>query len=259
MAERTWNTGRVVWRELLTPDVDASQSFYGKLFGWRFEPMDLGGGPSYPTIVPAAGGALIGGLARMTAGARSPASWTSFVSVESVDSALQHARGCGGSVAAGPVDVRVAGRVGVLTDPWGASIGVFHADAGDAPLPDLPAEGAFCWETLVTPAPRSAAEFYGDVIGWTVGPAPAGGVTPIFMAGRWQVADVQQALRGRASAWTTYVRAAALEPLRDRAAALGATVSVAEIRIPEVGRVALITDPQGARLALFEPAPRAGR
>jgi predicted enzyme related to lactoylglutathione lyase len=252
MGEGTWQTGRVVWRELLTPDVDSAQAFYGRLFDWRFDAMDLGAGPPYPTIT--AGGAAIGGFARMTPGARSPASWTSFVSVESVDAALSGARAGGGSVATGPFDVRVAGRVAVLADPWGASLGVFRAGAGDPPLPDVPPEGSFCWETLVTPDPRAALTFYGGTLGWTAGPGPGGGAVPVFLAGGRQVADVQKASSGRSAAWITYVRVARLEPVRDRARALGATVAVPELRVPSVGRVAMLADPQGAALALFEPA-----
>jgi predicted enzyme related to lactoylglutathione lyase len=76
------------------------------------------------------------------------------------------------------------------------------------------------------------------------------------MAGRWQIADVQQAPSGSPGAWITYVRVGALEAVRDRVAGLGGAVRVPEVRIPEVGRVAALTDPQGAGFALFEPARR---
>jgi predicted enzyme related to lactoylglutathione lyase len=256
MGEGTWQTGRVIWRELLTDDVDGAQRFYGALLGWRFGFMTPGDGTPYPTIE--VEGAAIGGFARMTPGAHSPASWTSYVSVEGVDAALHRASVRGGAVAMGPLEVPGQGRAAVLTDPWGASIGLFHADAADAPLPDEPPEGAFCWETLVTPDPRAALALYGDVMGWTVGPAPAGGDVPILTAGGRPVADVQRASRGRQGAWITYVAVAALEQVRDRVAALGGEVRTAEVRIPQVGRVARVADPQGATFALFERAARRG-
>ena len=37
--------GAVSWTELSTPDPEPSKSFYGKLFGWRFDTMDMGSGP----------------------------------------------------------------------------------------------------------------------------------------------------------------------------------------------------------------------
>jgi predicted enzyme related to lactoylglutathione lyase len=158
----------------------------------------------------------------------------------------------------GPLEVPGQGRVAVLTDPWGASIGLFHAAAADAPIPDVPPEGAFCWETLVTPEPAAAVAFYGEVVGWSVGPAPGGGDVPILTARERPVADVQRASPGRPAAWITYVAVAALEPVRDRVAALGGEVRTAEVRIPEVGRVAFVADPQGATFALFERAARRG-
>jgi predicted enzyme related to lactoylglutathione lyase len=256
MGEGTWHTGRVIWRELLTDDVDAAQRFYGALLGWRFGVMNPGDGTPYPTIE--VGGAPVGGFARMTPGAHSPASWASYVSVEDIDAALHRARARGGAVAMGPLEVPGQGRAAVLTDPWGASIGLFHAAAADAPIPDVPPEGAFCWETLVTPDPAAAVAFYGEVVGWTVGPAPGGGDVPILTARGRPVADVQRASPGRPAAWLTYVAVAALEPVRDRVAALGGEVRTAEVRIPEVGRVAFVADPQGATFALFERAARRG-
>ena len=36
MSEPMWTPGRVVWRELMTKDVEASKAFYGAMFGWTF-------------------------------------------------------------------------------------------------------------------------------------------------------------------------------------------------------------------------------
>lgn len=254
MAEGTWQTGRVVWRELLTADVDGAERFYGELLGWRFGAMGLGDGTPYPTIE--AGGVPIGGLARMTAGARSPASWASYVSVPDIDGALHRASARGGSVVMGPLDVPGQGRVAMLADPWGASLGLYHAATSDAPLPDEPAEGTFCWETLVAPDRLAAASFYAEVIGWTVGPAPGGGDAPILTAGGRPVADVQAASTGAQRAWFTYVAVAALEPVRDRVARLGGAVHVPELRVPAVGRVAFVADPHGAAFGLLERGAR---
>jgi hypothetical protein len=253
MAERTWHAGRVVWRELLTADVDAAEAFYARLFGWRFSSMDLGRAPPYPTIV--VGGVPVGGFARMTPGARSPASWLSYVSIADVDAALHRVRDFGGSVVTGPVEVRGTARAGVIADPWGATLGLVHAEQGDAPLPGGTPEGTFCWETLVAPEPPGALAFYGEVVGWwTAG--PGGEDAPILMAREHPVADVQRAPPGRPGAWITSVAVGALGPARERVAALGGAVSVPELQIPELGRLALVADPQGATFALREGAAR---
>ena len=39
----TASTGRFVWREALTTDVNATCTFYKALFGWTLKPVDMGG------------------------------------------------------------------------------------------------------------------------------------------------------------------------------------------------------------------------
>jgi hypothetical protein len=50
--------GAFSWCELMTPDPEAAKRFYGTLFGWTLEDMDMGRG-TYTVIK--AGGAGIGG------------------------------------------------------------------------------------------------------------------------------------------------------------------------------------------------------
>ena len=51
--------GAFSWCELMTPDPEAAKRFYGTLFGWTLEDMDMGQG-TYTVIK--AGGAGIGGI-----------------------------------------------------------------------------------------------------------------------------------------------------------------------------------------------------
>ena len=51
--------GAFSWCELMTPDPEAAKRFYGTLFGWTLEDMDMGQG-TYTVVK--AGGAGIGGI-----------------------------------------------------------------------------------------------------------------------------------------------------------------------------------------------------
>src|SRR3954465_6454871 len=37
-------TGKVIWNDLITDDLDTTRTFYGALFGWTFEPSSGKGG-----------------------------------------------------------------------------------------------------------------------------------------------------------------------------------------------------------------------
>ena len=47
----------LTWNELMTPDVEAATTFYGGLFGWKGESMQMGGeGPPYTVWMLGEGG-----------------------------------------------------------------------------------------------------------------------------------------------------------------------------------------------------------
>ena len=69
------------------------------------------------------------------------------------------------------------------------------------------------------------------------------------------VADLQQAQPGTPSMWLTYVVVDDLGRARERVKQLGGAVVVPLIEVPNVGNIALIADPTGGHIGLFE-APK---
>ena len=90
MSEKSYTPGRVVWRELMTRDVAKARAFYGELFGWRFEEVDMGPMGKYTMVH--AGAKPIGGLWPKPEGDPRPSAWMSYVSVEDVDQASEQAK-----------------------------------------------------------------------------------------------------------------------------------------------------------------------
>ncbi len=114
--------GALVWNELQSPDLDASASFYGNLFGWTIEPAE--GMPNrYLTIKN--GAANNGGMRELTP--PSPPSWLVYFGVQDVERALAKVDELGGSKLAGPIDIGIA-KIAVVADPQGA---VFALYAGE--------------------------------------------------------------------------------------------------------------------------------
>jgi predicted enzyme related to lactoylglutathione lyase len=251
MAAPGWSTGMFVWRELVTQDVEAARRFLGELFGWSWQGMDMGPAGTY--WIASAGDRQVGGLMRTPQGMAIPSAWTSYVLVDGVDAAAARAGAAGGKVLVPPTDIPNVGRFAVVADRWGAVLNPFvPSNSGDAPPPGPPAAGTFCWETLVTPDAPGAIAWYGRVIGFGSAPSPTGQGS-VFTAGGNPVADVQAAGAGAPSYWATYVAVDDAMATRDRVAGLGGRVLVPRIDVPTVGTVAVVADPSGAALGIFQP------
>lgn len=114
--------GAFSWSELMTTDPAAAAEFYGKLFGWTCETMDMGTGPYH---VVKAGEASVGGIMGMPPDAGPmPPVWGCYVTVDDVDATLARCTELGGRVIMPPMDVPKVGRMAVIQDPQGAVLSV---------------------------------------------------------------------------------------------------------------------------------------
>lgn len=111
--------GALVWNELQSPDLDASASFYGDLFGWSVEDMDTPQG-RYLTILNQS--AYNGGMRDLIP--PSPPSWLVYFAVEDLDGALVKLGELGGSALTETIDVQIAKLV-VVMDPQGAVFALY--------------------------------------------------------------------------------------------------------------------------------------
>jgi hypothetical protein len=249
----TYTPGRVVWRELMTSDLERAKGFYGELFGWVFKDFPMGEGqPPYP--IAHVGDKGIAGLMQKPS-PEMPAFWLSYVSVEDVDAVVDAATKGGGSAVFGPMDVPEVGRLATIMDFDNAGLGLIRSSQGDQPSTGMPAAGEFCWETLMSTDPERAKSFYSAAIGWTQQPGPNGDGDVVFGAEEVMVADLQKAQPGMPSMWLTYVVVDDLGRARERVERLGGKVVVPLIEVPTVGNIALIADPTGGHIGLFE-APK---
>jgi uncharacterized protein len=99
--------------------------------------------------------------------------------------------------------------------------------------------------------------FYSELFGWVVTDVPAGPATvPMFTGaddpwgGFTELGDDDQ----RQPQWIPYAPVTDLGAAVERAVQLGATVVRQRVDLPQ-GSVAVVTDPGGATVALWEPAP----
>jgi predicted enzyme related to lactoylglutathione lyase len=119
-------------------------------------------------------------------------------------------------------------------------------------------KGRWVWYDLMTTDPASAIPFYKDVVGWGTeewqGPAPYTMFTADHgpIGGAMQLPDEAQA-SGAPPHWIAYIGTDDTDAAVAKATSMGANTLVPPQDIPEIGRFAVLSDPQGAVFAVFSP------
>lgn len=114
--------------------------------------------------------------------------------------------------------------------------------------------GRITWRELQTTDPETASRFYPEVFDWHVEPVDLGGVNyRLVKQGGQDIAGIRPvvAIEGYADRWVPFIEVKDVDASVDRALALGAKVLSAASDIPNVGRFAVIADPQGGVVTLF--------
>ncbi len=112
--------GTLTWTECQTPDVPAAAKFYGELFGWTTEEMDMGPEGAY-TIFNLDAEGVAGAMNPPMDGI--PPHWAIVFAVDDCEGCVATARTEGGTILLEPMDIPV-GRQAVIADPQGAVFGV---------------------------------------------------------------------------------------------------------------------------------------
>jgi predicted enzyme related to lactoylglutathione lyase len=249
------HVGKVIFVELVTPDLAAAEHFYGSLFGWTFRDFKAGGSDYAEAYLD---GDMVGGLVRkdIPAGGRAHPSWLSFIAVHDVDATEKLALQNGAKVLREPHDVPVRGRQAVLSDPQGAVFAVLASSSGDTP--DVLAEpGEWIWSSLITSDPDTDAAFYQNLFDYEVfeTPAPDGAEHLTLATEDYARASVNPLPANKPNArphWLNYVRVEDAVKTTEKLTALGGHVLVAPRIDRHGGKVAVVADPSGAPFGLLE-------
>lgn len=239
--------GKFVWRELHTSDVARAKAWYTELFGWSSLPMDMG---EFTYEAFGLGERPLGGFVESRDGVTG---WRDYLSVEDVDAAVAAAKKAGGKVL-GPVrDVPGVGRMALVEDGEGAQLFLFRSADGDA-ADGEGAPGLFHWEELWSREPAKAVKFYRALVPYAVEdmPMPAGPYH-ILKTGDVSRCGIGKAT-GESGTWLSYVQVDDCDQTLGRAESLGGKVQVPATDIPNVGRFAVVSDPDGAAIGVIRPA-----
>lgn len=242
--------GAPCWAELTTTDRKAATAFYREIFGWEMVETPMGPDEVY-VILQKRGRDAAALYQQREAGI--PSHWTIYFSVASADAAAEQVKALGGAVVAGPFDAMEYGRMAAVADPTGATFALWEARKN----PGIGIEGepgTFCWSELMTPDAEAARRFYTALFGWIVkgdahytewhlGDRGIGGMMET-KGEQWQ---------GVPAHWMPYFWVESCDATAASIQALGGHVRVPPNDIPDVGRFAIVGDPQGAGFAIFTP------
>ncbi|MFE9610191.1 VOC family protein [Streptomyces sp. NPDC006012] len=227
------------WVDAQLPDLAAGRRFYGELFGWTFDEVTPG---TEATVWGCKDGSPVAGLTHKADG-RMPTVWTLYFATPDAQRLCGRIIAVGGQVVTPPEPVGDLGTAALAADPDGAVFGLWqmrrHRGFGRRHETDT-----FGWAELYTRDTEAANAFYGglfhDALFGTdiepdVGRAPVSDVFPAEMPPHFlvhfRVADCAAAV-------------AAVQRLDGRVQA--------PVFEASYGRVAVVTDNQGASFALLE-------
>jgi predicted enzyme related to lactoylglutathione lyase len=244
-------TGAPCWVDLMTADVDRARDFYGQLLGWTStEPSDEFGGYF---MFEKDGVPVAGGMGAMP-DAGPPNIWSVYLATDDATKAAEAATANGATIVAPPMDVADLGAMSVLIDPTGAAIGMWQAKTfgGFTVIgePDTPG-----WWELLTRDHGGAVDFYRTVFGWdtrVVGDTDEFRYTTAndgdtMFAG---VMDASSFLpEGVPAHWSVYFSVTDADATIAKLTELGGSVEQPAEDTP-YGRIAVVTDPMGARFKL---------
>jgi predicted enzyme related to lactoylglutathione lyase len=126
--------------------------------------------------------------------------------------------------------------------------------------------GSFIWYELITPDPVGAKDFYDAVVGWNIEPEPSGEMdyrmivrTDNGNAGGVMRLTDEMKTHGARATWLGYIAVDDVDRSVAATERAGGKALMPAFDIPDIGRIALVTDPQGAPFYLMKPTPPKGQ
>ena len=248
--------GKVIFVELVTPDIAAAERFYTGLFGWTYQNVQAGG-TTYAEAYLVDGRPVAGLIQRnVPAGQHRQPAWLAFFASRDVDATKANAVQHGARVLFEPHDIPNRGRQAVFADPQGAVFAVLSSSSGD-PSDDLAEPGEWIWSSLITGDPDAACGFYQSLFDYDVFDLPAVmGVQHFMLASEnYARASVNPMPGSGPNAhphWLNYVRVDDAVAMAAKVTALGGSVLVGPRIDRHGGKVAVVADPLGAPFGLLE-------
>jgi predicted enzyme related to lactoylglutathione lyase len=184
--------------------------------------------------------------------------WLSYISVNNAEKTAGKVKGFGGKVIQKPMDVMDAGRMALIQDPSGAVFALWQ------PKQNIGAQliyepGSFCWNELYTSDPKKVSKFYTALFGWVAKKMKGaeGGDYIEFVNGDQSVGgmlEIQKEWGDIPPNWGVYFAVKNCDATLEKAKKLKGNVETQPMSVEDVGKFAVLQDPQGAHFAIIQLA-----
>jgi predicted enzyme related to lactoylglutathione lyase len=249
------HSGKIVWADLVTPDLAAAEKFYGALFGWTFRTIHAGNSDYAVAMLD---GRPIGGLVQkaIASGEHHQSAWLTFIAAGDVDAVKRTALAHGAKLLSEVRNYPMRGRQAVLSDPEGAVFAILASSSGDSP-DYLPAPGEWIWSSLHAKDAGNEAAFYQELFGYDVFDMPSDDSLEhlIFSTDNYARASANSLPGGsprRHPHWLNFVRVENAADMTAKVIAMGGHVLVEPRPDRHGGMLAVVADPAGAPFGLME-------
>jgi predicted enzyme related to lactoylglutathione lyase len=252
----SYEPGTFCWADLATPNPAGAKVFYAELFGWEAQDVLAGEVGTYTVL--RLGGDEVCGLYEMNAERSEgsiPPQWLAHVSVEDADAVVSRSRELGGTVYGEAFDVGEQGRFAMVQDPSGAVLAAWQSgtDIGARRVND---PGCMTWNELQTREPERMAAFYAELFGWEMEAQRENGRLAYVIiknagSSNGGIMPMTEQHGALPPFWLTYFTVPSCNSAAATVRKLGGMVLAGPMDLG-AGRIAVLTDPQGAAFAVFE-------
>jgi hypothetical protein len=107
----------------MTHDVEKAKKFYAETMGWTYDAMQIPEGGTYTLAM--SGGIPVAGILDINGPDYdgTPESWMPYIAVDNVDERVKMATKAGAKVVTPAFEIPGVGRIVILQEPGGASVG----------------------------------------------------------------------------------------------------------------------------------------
>lgn len=252
------SSGRFIWYELMTSDLERAQAFYADVLGWKNAPT---GDPNHRLFT--ASDVPVAGLIALPEDAQRSGvmpHWTGYIGVDDVDAAATRVAELGGRVLVPPTDVEDISRFALVADPQMATFALVQPlKPSERLLPDISQIGHIGWHELFAVDWKQAFAFYAALFHWQHGETHNGA-----MGTYQQFAVADTPIGGMFNKpptlpipfWLYYVNVADIAAAASRVTRAGGEVIYGPTVVPGGARIVHCLDPLGAIFALLDRPSR---
>jgi len=259
MGDQARNMHQVYWVELATSNLAAAKSFYGDLFGWAAQDMEIAEGMG-PYSIQQIGDKPAAGVYELTEVHKHnpvPRQWVTYFSVDDVTDTAKRITAEGGALLVPPNEIEGMGTMCVAKDPTGVAFAVWQSAQGQVMSMAKKQCGALHWSELMTTNVDQAGSFYAKLFGWTLECISlAGKPYNMIKIGDQTVGgavEVEATSDQMSPCWTNYFQVSNCATSLALIEASQGKRLMGPHTVDSIGTFAIARDPDGATFGIVEP------